>query len=321
MTNNNLQQNRKMLNVITAAILTPVIALVLLVSFMQFTTTLTSAQTDFRQAAEDTLKNGIFVAAFSGNALIPAYSDMLQTPSVSLTDVINVVAAALEREQLTNLAAVVQTTSTTVDSQVQNGNMTYSITMPISTFIDCGVESAERLAVYTVEHAETEPIYILKSLEFTVSPNPSNLADELVTIKLPSAVTVLIFDSKNDGDREETTAEWETTASQIITTQVKTTLATTASLPIIPTQQVTTKSQGSTTASVDKAVGDDNGSSTIVHEIATESTSVCEPEYEQGTELEESTDEPEDDLSIKESEEDSSPKTGELSFRGRLDID
>lgn len=300
MTNKNLSQTRKMINVVTVAILTPIIALVLLVTSMQFTTTLTSAQTDFRQAAEDTLKNGIFVAAFSGNALIPAYSDILQTLSVSRTDVINVVAAALEREQLTNLAAVVQTTSTTVDSQVQDGNMTYSITMPVSTFVDCGVESAERLAVYTVEHAETEPIYILKSLEFTVSPNPSNLADELVTIKLPSAVTVLIFDSKNDGDRKETIAERETTASQIITTQVKTTSATTASLPIIPTQQVTTKSQESTTASADKAVGDDNGSATIVHQIATESASMCELEYES---------------------EVSSPKTGELSFRGRLDMD
>lgn len=300
MTNKNLSQTRKMINVITAAILTPIIALVLLVTSMQFTTTLTSAQTDFRQAAEDTLKNGMFMAAFSENALIPAYSDRAQTPLVSRMDVINVVAAALEREQLTNLAAVVQTTSTIVDSQVQDGNMTYNIILPVSTFVDCGVESAERLAVYTVEHAETEPVYIIKSLEFTVSPNPLNVADELVTIKLPSAVTVLIFDSKNDGDREETTAEQETRSSQTITTQVKTTSATTASLPIKPTQQVTTKSQERTTASADKAVGDDNGSATIVHEIATESTSVCEPEYES---------------------EVSSPKTGELNFRGRLDMD
>lgn len=321
MTNKNLSQTRKMINVVTAAILTPIIAIVLLVTSMQFTTTLTSAQTDFRQAAEDTLKNGIFVAAFSENALIPAYSDRAQTPLVSRTDVINVVASALEREQLTNLAAVVQTTSATVDSQIQNGNMTYSITLPVRTFVDCGVESAERLAVYTVEHAETEPIYILKSLEFTVSSNPSNMADELVTIKLPSAVTVLIFDSKNDGDRKETIAERETTSSQTITTQVRTISATTASLPIIPTQQVTTKSQESTTASVDKAVGDDNGSATVVHEIATESTSVCELEYEQGTELEESADESEKNLLLKESDEDSSPKTGEISFRGRLDID
>ena len=287
-----------MINVVTAAILTPIIALVLLVTSMQFTTTFTSAQTDFRQAAEDTLKNGMFMAAFSENVLIPAYGDMAQMPAVSHTDVINVVAAALEREQLTNLAAVVQTTSTTVDSQVQNGNMTYSITLPISTFVDCGVESAERLVAYTVEYAETEPVYILKSLEFTVSSNLSNVADELVTIKLPSAVTVLIFDSKNDGDREETTAERETTSSQTITTQVKTTSEATASLPIKPTQQVTTKSK--------------------------ESTSVCEPEYEPGVELEESTDESEEDLSLKElvdeSEEDSSPKTGKLNFRGRLDM-
>ena len=275
-----------MINVVTAAILTPIIALVLLVTSMQFTTTPTSAQTDFRQAAEDTLKNGMFMAAFSGNALVPAYSDSTQTPEVSRADVINVVATALEREQLTNLAAVVQTTSTTVDSQMQDGNVTYSITLPVSTFIDCGVESAERFAVYTVKHAETETIYILKSLAFTVSPNPSNVADELVTIKLPSAVTVLVFDSKNDGDREETTVERETTSSQTMPTQVKTTSATTVSSPIKPTQQVTTKSQ--------------------------ESTSVCEPEYEQGAELEESTDE---------SEEDSSPKTGELNFRGRLDMD
>lgn len=298
MTNKNSTQTRKMINVVTAAILTPIIALVLLVTSMQFTTTFTSAQTDFRQAAEDTLKNGMFMAAFSENVLIPAYSDMAQMPAVSHTDVINVVAAALEREQLTNLAAVVQTTSTTVDSQVQNGNMTYSITLPISTFVDCGVESAERLVAYTVEYAETEPVYILKSLEFTVSSNLSNVADELVTIKLPSAVTVLIFDSKNDGDREETTAERETTSSQTITTQVKTTSAATASLPIKPTQQVTTKSK--------------------------ESTSVCEPEYELGTESEESTEESEEDLSLKElvdeSEEDSSPKTGELNFRGRLDM-
>ena len=67
----------------------------------------------------------------------------------------------------------------------------------------------------------------------------------------------------------------------------------------MPTQQVTTKSQ--------------------------ESTSVCEPEYEQRAELEESTDESEEDSSLKEladeSEEDSSPKTGELNFRGRLDMD
>lgn len=286
MTNKNLSQTRKMINVVTAAILTPIIALVLLVTSMQFTTTPTSAQTDFRQAAEDTLKNGMFMAAFSGNALVPAYSDSTQTPEVSRADVINVVAAALEREQLTNLAAVVQTTSTTVNSQMQDGNVTYRITLPVSTFIDCGVESAERLAVYTVKHAETEQIYILKSLEFTVSPNPSNVADELVTIKLPSAVTVLVFDSKNDGDREETTAERETTSSQTMPTQVKTTSATTASSPIKPIQQVTTKSK--------------------------ESTSVCEPEYEQRAELEESTDE---------SEEDSSPKTGELSFRGRLDMD
>lgn len=297
MTNKNSTQSRTMINVVTAAILTPIIALVLLVTSMQFTTTFTSAQTDFRQAAENTLKNGMFMAAFSENVLIPAYSDMAQMPAVSHTDVINVVAAALEREQLTNLAAVVQTTSTTVDSQVQNGNMTYSITLPISTFVDCGVESAERLVAYTVEYAETEPVYILKSLEFTVSSNLSNVADELVTIKLPSAVTVLIFDSKNDGDREETIAERETTSSQTITTQVKTTSAATASLPIKPTQQVTTKSK--------------------------ESTSVCEPEYELGAELEESTDESEEDLSLKEladeSEEDSSPKTGELNFRGRLD--
>lgn len=298
MTNENSTQSRTMINVVTAAILTPIISLVLLVTSMQFTTTFTSAQTDFRQAAEDTLKNGMFMAAFSENVLIPAYSDMAQMPAVSHTDVINVVAAALEREQLTNLAAVVQTTSTTVDSQVQNGNMTYSITLPISTFVDCGVESAERLVAYTVEYAETEPVYILKSLEFTVSSNLSNVADELVTIKLPSAVTVLIFDSKNDGDREETTAERETTSSQTITTQVKTTSAATASLPIKPTQQVTTKSK--------------------------ESTSVCEPEYEPGAESEESTDESEEDLSLKEladeSEEDSSPKTGELNFRGRLDM-
>lgn len=299
MTNKNSTQTRKMINVVTAAILTPIIALVLLVTSMQFTTTLTSAQTDFRQAAEDTLKNGIFVAAFSENALIPAYSDMAQMPVVSHTDVINVVAAALEHEQLTNLAAVVQTTSTTVDSQIQDGNITYSITMPVSTFVDCGVESAERLAVYTVEHAETEPVYILKSLEFTVSSNPSNMVDELVTIKLPSAVTVLIFDSKNDGDREETIVERETTSSQTITTQVKTTSSTTVSSPIKPTQQVTTKSK--------------------------ESVSVCEPEYELGAELEESTYESEEDLSLKEladeSEEDSSPKTGELNFRGGLDMD
>lgn len=286
-------------HVVTVAVVTPIIVLVLLVTSMQFTTTLTSAQTDFRQAAEDTLKNGMFMATFSENVLIPAYSDMAQMPAVSHTDVINVIAAALEREQLTNLAAVVQTTSTTVDSQVQDGNMTYSITLPVSTFVDCGVESAERLAVYTVEHAETESVYILKSLEFTVSPNLSNVADEFVTIKLPSAVTVLIFDSKNDGDREETIAERETTSSQTITTQVKTTSAATASLPIIPTQQVTTKSKESSTASADKAVGDDNGSATVVHEIATESTSVCEPEYES---------------------EDSSPKTGESNFRGRLDM-
>lgn len=286
MTNKNLSQTRKMINVVTAAILTPIIALVLLVTSMQFTTTPTSAQTDFRQAAEDTLKNGMFMAAFSGNALVPAYSDSTQIPEVSRADVINVVAAALEREQLTNLAAVVQTTSNTVDSQMKDGNVTYSITLPVSTFIDCGVESAERLAVYTVKHAETEPIYILKSLEFTVSPNPSNVADELVTIKLPSAVTVLVFDSKNDGDREETTAERETTSSQTMPTQVKTTSATTASPSIKPIQHVTTKSQ--------------------------ESTSMCEPEYEQGAELEELTDE---------SEEDSSPKTGELSFRGCLDMD
>ena len=298
MTNKNSTQTRKMINVVTAAILTPIIALVLLVTPMQFTTTFTSAQTDFRQAAEDTLKNGMFMAAFSENVLIPAYSDMAQMPAVSHTDVINVVAAALERDQLTNLAAVVQTTSNTVDSQVQNGNMTYSITLPISTFVDCGVESAERLVAYTVEYAETEPVYILKSLEFTVSSNLSNVADELVTIKLPSAVTVLIFDSKNDGDREETIAERETTSSQTITTQVKTTSAATASLPIKPTQQVTTKSK--------------------------ESTSVFEPEYERGAELEESTDESEEDLSLKEladeSEEDLSPKTGELNFRGRLDM-
>lgn len=302
MTNKNSTQSRTMINVVTAAILTPIIALVLLVTSMQFTTTFTSAQTDFRQAAEDTLKNGMFMAAFSENVLIPAYSDMAQMPAVSHTDVINVVAAALEREQLTNLAAVVQTTSTTVDSQVQNGNMTYSITLPISTFVDCGVESAERLVAYTVEYAETEPVYILKSLEFTVSSNLSNVADELVTIKLPSAVTVLIFDSKNDGDREETIAERETTSSQTITTQVKTTSAatsaTTASLPIKPTQQVTTKSK--------------------------ESTSVCEPKYELGAESEESTHESEEDLSLKEladeSEEDSSPKTGELNFTGRLDM-
>lgn len=293
MTNKNLSQTRKMISVVTAAILTPIIALVLLVTSMQFTTTPTSAQTDFRQAAEDTLKNGMFMAAFSGNALVPAYSDSMQTPEVSRTDVINVVAVALEREQLTNLAAVVQTTSNTVDSQMQDGNVTYSITLPVSTFIDCGVESAERFAVYTVKHSETEPIYILKSLSFTVSPNPSNVADELVTIKLPSAVTVLVFDSKNDGDREETTTERETTSSQIITTQVKTTAAS----PIKPTQQMTTKSQESTT---------------VVHEIATESASVCKPEYELGAELEQSTDEP---------KVDSSPKTGELSFRGRLDMD
>lgn len=286
MTNKNLSQTRKMINVVTAAILTPIIALVLLVTSMQFTTTPTSAQTDFRQAAEDTLKNGMFMAAFSGNALVPAYSDSTQTPEVSRVDVINVVAAALEREQLTNLAAVVQTTSTTVNSQMKDGNVTYSITLPVSTFIDCGVESAERLAVYTVKHAETEPVYILKSLEFTVSPNPSNVADELVTIKLPSAVTVLVFDSKNDGDREETIAERKTTSSQTITTQVKTTSAATVSSPIKPTHQVTTKSQ--------------------------ESTSVCEPEYEQGAELEESADKSEGDLS---------PKTGELNFRGRLDVD
>ena len=286
MTNKNLSQTRKMINVVTVAILTPIIALVLLVTSMQFTTTPTSAQTDFRQAAEDTLKNGMFMAAFSGNALVPAYSDSTQTPEVSRVDVINVVAAALEREQLTNLAAVVQTTSTIVNSQMQDGNVTYRITLPVSTFIDCGVESAERLAVYTVKHAETEPIYILKSLEFTVSPNPSNVADELVTIKLPSAVTVLVFDSKNDGDREETTAERETTSSPTMPNQVKTISATTVSSPIKLTQQVTTKSQ--------------------------ESTSVCEPEYELGAELEESTDE---------SEEDSSPKTGELNFRGRLDAD
>lgn len=287
-----------MINVVTAAILTSIIALVLLVTSMQFTTTPTFAQTDFRQAAEDTLKNGMFMAAFSGNALVPAYSDSTQIPEVSRADVINVVAAALEREQLTNLAAVVQTTSNTVDSQMQDGNVTYSITLPVSTFIDCGVESAERLAVYTVKNAETEPVYILKSLEFTVSPNLSNVADELVTIKLPSAVTVLIFDSKNDGDREGTIAERETASSQTITTQVKTTSAATASLPIKPTQQVTTKSK--------------------------ESTSVCEPEYEPGAELEESTDESEEDLVLKEladeSEEDSSPKTGELNFRGRLDM-
>lgn len=297
MTNKNLSQTRKMIKAVTAAILTSIIALVLLVTSMQFTTTPISAQTDFRQAAEDTLKNGMFMAAFSGNALIPAYSDSMQTPEVSRTDVINVVAAALEREQLTNLAAVVQTTSNTVDSQMQDGNVTYSITLPVSTFIDCGVESVERFAVYTVKHAETEPIYILKSLVFTVSLNPSNVADELVTIKLPSAVTVLVFDSKNDGDREETTAERETTSSQIIPTQVKTTSATTAASPIKPTQQMTTKSQESTT---------------VVHEIATESERMFEPEYEQGAELEESTDESEEDLS---------PKTGELSFRGRLDMD
>lgn len=297
MTNKNLSQTRKMINVVTAAILTPIIALVLLVTSMQFTTIPISAQTDFRQAAEDTLKNGMFMAAFSGNALVPAYSDSMQTPEVSRTDVINVVAVALECERLTNLAAVVQTTSNTVDSQMQDGNVTYSITLPVSTFIDCGVESAERFAVYTVKHSETEPIYILKSLSFTVSPNPSNVADELVTIKLPSAVTVLVFDSKNDGDREETTAERETTSSQIITTQVKTTSATTAASPIKPTQQMTTKSQESTT---------------VVHEIATESASVCKPEYELGAELEQSTDEP---------KVDSSPKTGELSFRGRLDMD
>ena len=286
MTNKNLSQTRKMINVVTAAILTPIIALVLLVTSMQFTTTPTSAQTDFRQAAEDTLKNGMFMAAFSGNALVPAYSDSTQTPEVSRTDVINVVATALEREQLTNLAAVVQTTSTTVNSQMKDGNVTYSIILPVSTFIDCGVESAERLVVYTVKHAETEPVYILKSLVFTVSPNPSNVADELVTIKLPSAVTVLVFDSKNDGDREETIAERETTSSQTMPTQVKTTSATTVSSSIMPTQQVTTKSQ--------------------------ESTSVCEPKYEQRAELEKSTDE---------SEEDSSPKTGESNFRGRLDMD
>ena len=286
MTNKNLSQTRKMIKAVTAAILTSIIALVLLVTSMQFTTTPTSAQTDFRQAAEDTLKNGMFMAAFSGNALVPAYSDSTQIPEVSRAYVINVVATALERERLTNLAAVVQTTSNTVDSQMQDGNVTYSITLPVSTFIDCGVESAERLAVYTVKHAETEPIYILKSLEFTVSPNPSNVADELVTIKLPSAVTVLVFDSKNDGDREETTAEWETTSSPTMPTQVKTTSATTVSSPIKLTQQVTTKSQ--------------------------ESTSVCEPEYEHRAELEESTDE---------LEEDSSPKMGELNFRGRLDMD
>ena len=288
-----------LITVLAATFLMPLITLIALVTILQFTTTLTSAQTDFRQAAEDTLKNGMFMAAFSENVLIPAYSDRAQMPAVSHTDVINVVAAALEREQLTNLAAVVQTTSTTVDSQVQNGNMTYSITLPVSTFVDCGVESAERLAVYTVEYAETEPVYIIKSLEFTVSPNPSNVADELVTIKLPSAVTVLIFDSQNDGDRKETIAERETTSSQTITTQVKTTSAATASSPIMPTQQVTTKSQ--------------------------ESTSVCEPEYGQGAELEESTDESEKDLPLREladeSEEDSSPKTGELNFRGRLDMD
>lgn len=304
MTNKNLSQTRKMINVATAAILTPIIALVLLVTSMQFTTTPISAQTDFRQAAEDTLKNGMFMAAFSGNALIPAYSDSMQTPEVSRTDVINVVAMALEREQLTNLAAVVQTTSNTVDSQMQDGNVTYSITLPVSTFIDCGVESAERFAVYTVKHAETEPVYILKSLAFTVSPNPSNVADELVTIKLPSAVTVLVFDSKNDGDREETTAERETTSSQIISTQVKTTAAS----PIKPTQQMTTKSQESTTA---RAITSTEAT-TVVHEIATESERMFEPEYEQGAELEQSTDEP---------KVDSSPKTGELSFRGKLDMD
>lgn len=308
MTNKNLSQTRKMINVVTAAILTPIIALVLLVTSMQFTTTPISAQTDFRQAAEDTLKNGMFMAAFSGNALVPAYSDSMQTPEVSRTDVINVAAAALEREQLTNLVAVVQTTSNTVDSQMQDGNVTYSITLPVSTFIDCGVESAERFAVYTVKHAETEPIYILKSLAFTVSPNPSNVADELVTIKLPSAVTVLVFDSKNDGDREETTAERETTSSQIIQTKVKTTSATTAASPIKPTQQMTTKSQESTTT---RAITSTEAT-TVVHEIATESASVCKPEYELGAELEQSTDEP---------KVDSSPKTGELSFRCRFDMD
>lgn len=278
--------HKLLITVLAATFLMPLITLIALVTILQFTTTPTSAQTDFRQAAEDTLKNGMFMAAFSGNALVPAYSDSTQTPEVSRADVINVVATALERERLTNLAAVVQTTSNTVDSQMKDGNVTYSITLPVSTFIDCGVESAERLVVYTVKHAETEPVYILKSLVFTVSPNPSNVADELVTIKLPSAVTVLVFDSKNDGDREETTAERETTSSPTMSNQVKTISATTVSSPIKLTQQVTTKSQ--------------------------ESTGVFEPEYEQGVELEESTDE---------SEEDSSPKTGELNLIGRLDVD
>lgn len=71
---------------------------------------------------------------------------------------------------------------------------------------------------------------------------------------------------------------------------------------------MTTKSQESTTT---RAITSTEAT-TVVYEIATESERMFEPEYELGAELEQSTDEP---------KVDSSPKTGELSFRGRLDMD
>lgn len=269
-------KHRPVIAVVALILLTPMIALTLLAAIMPI-----SAQTDFTQAAENTLRNGAFMAAFSGNVLAPAYEDVTQMPAVSRAEVVAVVADALEREQLSNAAAVVQTISTRVDSQVQGENVTYSITLPVSTFLDCGVDSAERLAAYTVERVGTANA--LKPLAIVTSPNPSVTADELVTIKLPVAITVLIFDRKSDGEKK---------------TQ-----------PITTSQNKITISQDATTTSQDK---------TTSHNVTT-----CESTKAEGTiKRQEKTTRRHDTTQAQEKttrmhEADNSPKTGEKNFVDR----
>lgn len=193
------------------------------------------AQADLDMTAEKLFLNGKFVAAFSGGKIVPAYERGYDQPAVSRDMVKAALMRALEDETLDKMAAVVQTDITGVETYTEDGVIKYKITLPAETFIDCGVESADRLVVYeavagqdmsqninpSVNLSVTLNV-VLKKLNVAVSSDESGTPElpgtsgDYVTIKLSSAVNVLVFCSKHDGEQSNwgTTGKTEQTASQ-----------------------------------------------------------------------------------------------------------
>lgn len=193
------------------------------------------AQADLDMTAEKLFLNGKFVAAFSGGKIVQAYERGYDQPAVSRDVVKAALMRALEDEILDKMAAVVQTDTTGVETYIEDGSVKYRITLPADTFIDCGVESADRLVVYEAVAGQdmsqnTNPSVnlsvtlnvVLKKLDVVVSRDESGTPEfpgtngDYVTIKLSSAVNVLVFCSKHDGEQSNwvTTGKTEQTASQ-----------------------------------------------------------------------------------------------------------